>query len=750
MPKQKQIRFLSSPLARKQLVGILLFSSLITLIGSSIQIYTEYRDDRKAIKNQLQQIERVHLESLTIGLWRLDDAQIQLQLNNILLLGDIVRLEIFENGRLLFSAGPTDPDMRTITQRYPMLHISASEREKIGELVAYASLSNVYERLFKRTFVILATQGLKTFLVSLFILYLTYRLVIQHLLSISAYTQKLRIGALDKELSIARRPSARAADEIDLLVEAINAMWRRLTEDLQRRKQAEADLRLSEEKYRTLVETIPLGVQLSDREGRILFANPAHHRIQGHNSGELLGKYIWDLVDTPADKERIRNYYRSLIEEQPHPTAYFNKYRTTSGRQIHTQINWDYIRDEHGKVQRILSVINDISELKQLEAELLQARKMESLGTLTGGIAHDFNNILSVIIGNNELAMDDMNDHQSMRQCLEEINYAAMRAKDIVGQLLSYSRKSQQEKATVKAAALIQDALQFLRPLIPATIDVEAHIDLGEEILLAAPSQLHMALMNICVNAAQAMEESGGKIKVRAHKLNLTPLMMADHTGLQPGMHIEITIEDDGPGIPPQLMDRIFDPYFTTKAVGKGSGMGLAVVHGIVQSHDGSISVQSDMGRGTRFQLLFPIAEAQLPSFREDNLSQIPTGHERILFVDDEASIVRMAEQMLKRLGYQVVSCIHPDDALARFSADPAGFDLLITDMSMPSMSGDQLAEAVHSIRPSLPIILSTGYSSKLNADSSDQIRATAFLQKPFVLEKLARVIREALDSTPH
>lgn len=747
-PKRNQIRFLSSPLARKQLIGILLFSSLITLVGSSIQIYTEYRHDRGAINEQLEQIEKVHLESLTIELWRLDDTQIQLQLNNILLLDDIVHLEIIEDNRLIFSAGPTGPDMHIVTRHYPMLHDIAGKHEKIGELVACASLSHVYDRLLKRTFVILITQGLKTFLVSLFILYLIYRLVIQHLLAISAYTQKLRIGALDRELSIERRPATPAtSDEIDLLVDAINAMRRRLADDLQRRKQAETDLRFSEERYRTLVETIPLGVQLTDSEGRIIFTNPAHHRIQGHEPGELMGKFIWDLVDAPADKERTRNYYHSLIKEQPHPTTYFSKNRTKSGRLIHTQITWDYIRDEHGEVQRILSVINDISELKQLEAELLQARKMESLGTLTGGIAHDFNNILSVIIGNNELALDDMSDHQALRKCMEEIHFAALRAKDIVGQLLSFNRKSQQEKGAVKAAPLMEDALKFLRPLIPANIEVEAQIELQEESLLAAPTQLHMALMNICVNAAQAMEETGGSIKVHARKVDLKPAVISNHPGLQPGMYIEIVIEDDGPGIPPEVMDRIFDPYFTTKAVGKGSGMGLAVVHGVVQSHDGAISVQSDPGKGARFRLLFPLVEAKIPILSEDNPHHMPTGHECILFVDDEVSIVLMAEQMLKRLGYQVVSCTHPNKALARFSADPKRFDLLITDMSMPSMNGDQLAAAVLQIRPDLPLILSTGYSSKLNGDDPGNTGACAVIYKPFVMKKLAKVVRKALDS---
>jgi two-component system, cell cycle sensor histidine kinase and response regulator CckA len=748
IPKTKKIKFLSSPLARKQLLGILLFSALITLMGSSLQIYTEYRNDRGVINDKLRQIEKVHLESLTIGLWRIDNTQIQLQLNNILLLGDIVRLEIFEGGQLIFSAGPTAPDERMITQHYPMLYNNAGKQENIGELVAHASLSNVYDRLFKRTFVILATQGMQTFLVSLFILYLIYRLVIQHLLTISAYTQMLRIGALGKELTIDRKRSATAvSDEIDLLVDAINTMRRRLADDLQRRKRAERDLRMSEEKYRTLVETMPLGVQLTDREGRIIFSNPAHHRIQNREPGELVGKFIWDLVDAPADKEHTRNYYRSLLKEQPHPTTYFSKDRTKNGHLIHTQINWDYIRDEYGEVQRILSVINDISELKRLEAELLQARKMESLGTLTGGIAHDFNNILSVIIGNNELAMDDMSNHEAIRKCLKQIHFAALRAKDIVGQLLSYSRKSHQEKDTVKAATLLEDALRFLRPLIPATIKVEADIDLKEETLMGAPTQLHMALMNICVNAAQAIEETGGSIKVHANKVDLEPAMIGKHTGLQPGKHIEITIEDDGPGIPPEVMDRIFDPYFTTKAVGKGSGMGLAVVQGVVQSHGGTISVQSDHGKGTRFQLLFPMVSVEQPAEREVSRPEIPMGNERILFVDDEAAIVMMTEQMLRRLGYQVESCSHPDDALACFSADPMRFDLLITDMSMPSMSGDQLASAILTIRPGLPLILSTGYSNKLNGVSPSDLGASAILHKPFVMEKLARVVRQALDS---
>jgi PAS domain S-box-containing protein len=662
----------------------------------------------------------------------------------------IVRLEIQEEGRPTYTAGPPAPTSQVISRHYPMRHQVAGDLEKIGELVVIASLSNVYARLFNRTFIILATQGLKTFLVSLFILYLIYRLVIQHLLKISAYTQKLRLGSLGPELAIDRRNRAAAGeDEIDRLVNAINCMRHQMATDLERRKQVETELRLSEEKYRTLVETIPLGVQLTDRTGRIIFSNPAHHRIQEHQPDELVGKFIWDLIDDPVDKERIRAYYGSMISEQPRPTPYFSKDRTKGGRLIHTQINWDYLRDDRGDVQYILSVINDISEQKQLEAELLQARKTESLGTLTGGIAHDFNNILSVIIGNNELALDDISDEQVVGQCLEEIQRAALRARDIVGQLLSYARKSQPEKRVQRAAPLFEDALKLLRPLIPATIAIKVEIDLGEAHISATPSQLHMAMMNICINAAQAMEETGGTLKVTAQQVNLEAKPVAARPGTVPGNYLQIDIEDDGPGMSTEIIGRIFDPYFTTKEVGKGSGMGLAVVHGIVQNHEGQISVRSKPGRGTHFRLLFPAAQiyrsSETPSSPKKR--EVPTGKERILFVDDEAGIVTLAKQMLVRLGYRVETCTRPDDALARFNADPQGFDLLITDMAMPAMSGDQLAEAVLEIRPSLPFILSTGYSRKLERGGSDGLRlAHNVIKKPFDMKTLAQVVRQTLD----
>jgi CheY-like chemotaxis protein len=374
---------------------------------------------------------------------------------------------------------------------------------------------------------------------------------------------------------------------------------------------------------------------------------------------------------------------------------------------------------------------------------------MESLGTLTGGIAHDFNNILSVIIGNNELALDDTSDERAVGQCLEEIQRAALRARDIVGQLLSYARKSQPEKRVQRAAPLFEDALKLLRPLIPATIAINTEIDLGETHILATPSQLHMAMMNICINAAQAMEATGGTIEVRAEQVNFVAGTAAARPGIAPGNYLQIDIEDDGPGMSTEILDRIFDPYFTTKEVGKGSGMGLAVVHGIVQNHEGQISVRSKPGRGTHFRLLFPVARvervAETPPSPEER--EIPTGKERILFVDDEVGIVTLAKQMLVRLGYRVEACTGPDDALARFNADPQGFDLLITDMAMPAMSGDQLAEAVLEIRPSLPFILSTGYSRKLERGGNDALRvAHNVIQKPFDMKTLAQVVRQTLD----
>ncbi len=514
--------------------------------------------------------------------------------------------------------------------------------------------------------------------------------------------------------------------------------------DITDRKKAELELRESEEKYRKLVTTAPYGIQLTDREGKILFSNPAHHRIQGYDEGELIGKTIWELMANDKHRSIARAYYQKLIEEQPPPEVYFNRDLTRDGREIDVQVNWDYIRNTNGDVEGIISIISDITKQKVLESSIRQAQKMESIGTLAGGVAHDFNNILTSIIGFSEIGLDVAEKDSILEKSLKEIFAAGDRAKELVKQILVFARRSEEEIKPVQPGLIIREAAKFLRSSIPTTIDIRLNID-SDSFIMANSTQIHQVIMNICTNASHAMEDDGGLLEISLKDVTASHAGKLHGIDLKPGNYIELAISDTGTGIPPEIIESIFDPYYTTKAHGEGIGLGLAVVHGIVETYGGRIIVESVLGKGTTFTTYLPIKKhtAIRPEYSTE---PVPSGSERILFVDDEPPITRMGKQLLERLGYKVTVKNSSMAALDLFRAKPADFDLVVTDMTMPEMTGDKLALALMRIRPDIPVILCSGYSKKMSNEAAMDIGIKAFITKPIVKADLAKIVRKVLD----
>ncbi|HEY7489603.1 MAG TPA: ATP-binding protein, partial [Candidatus Tectomicrobia bacterium] len=371
------------------------------------------------------------------------------------------------------------------------------------------------------------------------------------------------------------------------------------------------------------------------------------------------------------------------------------------------------------------------------------AHKMEALGTLAGGIAHDFNNILGIILGNTELALLERPGGQSTRRPLEEIHQACMRGRALVRQILSFSRKTPQALQLCHLGPLVQDSLALMRALIPTTIDLRLEMTATADVVLADPAQIQQVVMNLVMNAAQAMEDAGGVLEVRLVNLALGE-MAAQPQALRPGTYVRLTVRDTGGGIDPAIMGRIFDPYFTTKEVGQGTGMGLAVVHGIVTQHGGAISVQSMRGQGTSFQVSLPVRDTE-PLPASPPTVALSSGQGRILFIDDEPALVRTAQAFLERLGYEVVTETRSLDALALFRKQPERFDLVITDMTMPGMTGERLAQELRRIRPEIPIILCTGFSRQLSEKEATTRGISAFLMKPVGLQELAKTVQTVL-----
>lgn len=409
--------------------------------------------------------------------------------------------------------------------------------------------------------------------------------------------------------------------------------------------------------------------------------------------------------------------------------------------------------DETGKTIGMVSVVRDLSEQKKmeeekqrLEAQLQQSQKMEAIGTLAGGIAHDFNNILGIIIGNTELAIDDVPEWNPAKECLQEIRKASMRAKDVVRHILSFARKTMAERKPIQIGTIIKDSLILIRASIPATIEIRQNIACASEMILADPTEINQILMNLCTNASHAMPDDGDVLEVSLEAISLDKASVSQYEDLATGNYVKLTVKDSGQGIDPEIMDRIFDPYFTTKDVGKGTGMGLSVVYGIVKKNEGAIKVKSEFGKGTIVEVVFPLVEQTPKSEEKEESRTLPGGTECILFVDDEKSLAKMAEQMLKRLGYEVVSKTNPKDALALFKAEPNRFDLVMTDMAMPQLAGDRLAHELMKIRQDIPVIICTGHSDRIDKDKAKKLGIKAYTMKPLVMRDLADTVRNALD----
>jgi PAS domain S-box-containing protein len=514
-----------------------------------------------------------------------------------------------------------------------------------------------------------------------------------------------------------------------------------LYEFLRKKQRAEAALSESEEKYKNLVEHANDAIFIA-QDGYIKFPNPKTYEITGYSENDFEKIPFHEMIHSD-DRELVVQRHKERLEGENPPSTYSFRVVTSKNKVKWVQLNtaaitWD------GR-PATLNIVRDITREKMNEASLQQSQKLEAVGTLVGGVAHDFKNILSIILGNIHLALDDVPKSHPARFSLDEINTASLRAEDIVRQLLSFSRKSEVKKEPLKIHSIVEESIRLLRASIPTTIKIQTDIQGDAASINADPTQIHQVLINLCTNAAHAMEEKGGVLSLGVMERNMGNETNDPYPDLIPGRYVQLTVCDNGTGIDPKNMDRIFDPYFTTKEPGKGTGMGLAVVHGIVKNHDGVISIDSEPGKGTSVKILFPaIKEESVP----ENLilKELPKGNERILFIDDEESIVAMAHRILERLGYHVEGKTDSVKALELFRSDPDRFDLIITDMTMPGLTGDHLVREAMTIRGDMPIILCTGLSEKINGDKVRKMGIKKYLEKPLKKYELSQAVREALD----
>ena len=517
----------------------------------------------------------------------------------------------------------------------------------------------------------------------------------------------------------------------------------------------EEKLRQNEERLRLALAAARIGSWEIILEDAKLIASEQAEKIYGHAPGSMGGDPQRLTEKVPAaDADSVRLQFAELLAARVQSIVCIHRWLAPDGTEQWLEIKGQLHHDGESGKTRALGITADITERHRAEneqdrlaAQLRHAQKMDALGRLAGGIAHDFNNILTGIMGYNEIALLDLPPDHIVAASLREVSQGTLRAKQLVAQILTFSSQREQQRARLALWPVVTEALKLLRSSLPANIEIRSeNLAKGNDYILGDPVQMHQIVMNLGTNAAYAMRERGGVLTVRAEALNFsTPWRGADRE-LPPGNYLRLTVADSGSGMTPEVLERIFEPFFSTKPPTEGTGLGLSVVHGILKSHEADIQVQSAPGQGTVFQITFPAvasADTLLPA-----ASATPNGDgQHILIVDDEDRIVRLAIRVLQRQGYRITSFGHPQAALTAFEKSPRDFDVLLTDLTMPVMNGVELAGKIHALRPELPIILSSGFAGHSSREDLAAVGIKHLLEKPYNVAELARVIALALKT---
>jgi len=520
--------------------------------------------------------------------------------------------------------------------------------------------------------------------------------------------------------------------DVQIVSELADMAW-----DIVLRKRAEEELM----RLISAVEQSAESIVITDINGTIQYVNPTFERVTGYPIQEAVGQNPRILKSDKQDEDFYRQMWKTLLSGNHWTGRLVNKKKDKTLFTEEASIS--PVFDKSEKIINFVAVKRDITKEIQLENQLRQAQKMESIGTLAGGIAHDFNNILSAILGYSDLIKMEQPEGSEIYDDATQIEQASHRARDLVTQILTFCRMKETEFEPIRIDIIIKEALKLLRSSIPTTIEIKSRIENIRELVLADSTQIHQIIMNLCTNACHAMEDKGGILKVNLSVKKANHVYGLDTTKMEEKKFLKLVVKDTGYGISEEIIENIFDPYFTTKDLGEGTGLGLSVVQGIVKSYGGDIAVTSSPGEGTEFTIHFPVTEMEKKKKTVTESDSIEGGNEKILLIDDEPNILKIGKKMLERIGYQVTMENDSEKALEKIQSNPGNFDLIITDMTMPRMDGATLARKVLEDYPELPIILCTGYSDRIIKEKIKDIGIKALINKPMSFPVIAGEIRQ-------
>lgn len=527
--------------------------------------------------------------------------------------------------------------------------------------------------------------------------------------------------------------------------------------DITDRKRMEVNLQESERRLADIIDFLPDATFAIDLEGKVIAWNRAIEEMTGIRAGDMLGKGNYEYVlpfygvRRPILIDLARGFTGNIEKKYSFVRKEGDVLLTEADVILRgaVRVLWakaSPLYDSHGKAVGAIESVRDITEQRKMEETIRRSQKMQAIGTLAGGIAHDFNNILGAIMGYAEMAKDESPAGSKVIEYINELLSASERAKFLVQQILAFSRQAENQVKPLLVAPIVKEVVKLLSHTMPSTIHLKQNINAKNTIILADPTQIHQVLMNLCTNAGHAMRKRGGILTINLNEIEISPGNKRVNVSLDAGIYLELKVADTGHGIAPEIIDKIFDPFFTTKKKGEGSGMGLAVVHGIVNGYGGHINVVSEAGSGTTFTIYFPVINEHLKLQKAKAQKAPARGHERIMIVDDQEYILKMMHRILSYLGYAVISEQSSLKALALFQHDPFALDMIITDQTMPDLTGAAMAKKILSIRPDIPIILCTGFSDLVSPEDAKAIGIREYLMKPISITEIAQTIRNVFD----